>query len=177
MLTRLQEIYLDRKGALERFVGRFLHNADDAADVAQEAFLRVYAAEVGGQTPASEALLYSVARNLALSELRRRTSRATDSMADLDDLGLADQAPNPEAKLQQRQMVRAVEAAMNEMPPRCLEAFRLRKLDGLSQADIADRMGISPKTVERHITQALQLCHVALVGKHGRQSRRAGADA
>ena len=160
---RLQEIYRSRRAALERFLSRFLRNAEDAADVAQEAFLRVYAAEVGGETPASEALLYTVAKNLALSELRRRTSRATYGAADLDDLGLADERPSPEALLQQKQMVDAVEAAMSSMTPRCLEAFTLRKLEGLSQAEIAERMGISTKTVERHITMALQLCHAALV--------------
>lgn len=174
MISRLNEIFRERRRALERFVTRYLRNPEDAEDVAQEAFLRVYAAEVGGQTPASEALLYTVARNLALSELRRRTSRATDGTGDLDDLDLPDASPNPEMQLQQRQMIRSIEEAMKEMPPRCLEAFRLRKIDGLSQADIAERMAISPKTVERHITLALQLCNEAMADKRQRPRRQAG---
>ncbi len=175
LATRLQQIYRDRRNALERFVFRFLRNSDDAADVAQEAFLRLYTAELGGQTPASEALLYTIARNLALSELRKRTSRAIDEGCDIEDMALADPRPNPEIALQQRQMVSAIEAGMENMPPRCLEAFRLRKVEGLSQADIAKRMGISPKTVERHITQAIQICHQSLIDKQQRHgSRQAG---
>lgn len=165
----LQEIFKERRLKLERFVHRLLRNSDDAADVAQEAFLRVYAAEVGGKTPASEALLYTVAKNLALSELRKRTFRATDSVEDMGQFGLVEQSPGPERLLQQRQMILVIESAMARMPERCLEAFRLRKIDDLSHAEIARRMGISVKTVERHITQALQLCEEQLRTGESRQ--------
>ncbi|MCH7343347.1 RNA polymerase sigma factor [Pelomonas sp. CA6] len=158
----LIEMYQRRSKALERYVRRLLGNSADAADVSQEAFLRVYAAELGGQTPVSEALLYTVARNLALSELRKRTTRATDTIADLDALGVIAPGANPEAQLQERQYIGAVELAMQRMAPKCLEVFRLRKIDNLSHAEIGERLNISTKTVERHITRALQLCHEAL---------------
>jgi RNA polymerase sigma-70 factor (ECF subfamily) len=155
-------MYRQRARALERFVRRLLGNADEAVEVSQEAFMRVYAAEVGGRTEVSEALLYTVAKNLALSELRKRTSRATDAMGDLTGLGVEAPGMNPEQLLSQRQMIHAVETAMKCMPPKCLEVFRLRKLEDLSHTEIADRLNISTKTVERHITHALQLCHAAL---------------
>lgn len=75
---------------------RLLGNQDEAAEVSQEAFLRVYAAEVGSQTEVSEALLYTVAKNLALSELRRRTYRATDSLEDMDSLNVVSPDVSPE---------------------------------------------------------------------------------
>ncbi|MBI5268168.1 MAG: RNA polymerase sigma factor [Burkholderiales bacterium] len=163
----LIDIYRRRRRDLEHYLRRLLGNGDDAADLTQEAFLRVYAAEVGDRTPAGEALLYTVARNLALSELRKRTSRATDSAGDLADLEVADARADPEALAGHRQRLAAVEAAMARMPPKCLEVFRLRKLDGLSQAEIAIRLGITTHTVERHITRALQLCHQALTESRG----------
>lgn len=163
----LVEIYRARRRALERYVQRLLGNADDAAEVSQEAFLRVYAAEVGDQTPVSEALLYTVARNLALSELRKRTSRATDAVGDWDELRVEDLSPSVEAVMQQRQRVAAVESAMARMAPKCLEVFQLRKVENLSHAEIAARLDISPKTVERHITRALQLCHEAMAQLEG----------
>lgn len=170
----LIEIYQRRSKMLERYVRRLLGNTADAADVSQEAFLRVYAAELGGQTPVSEALLYTVARNLALSELRKRTTRATDTTMDLDALGVIAPGANPEAQMQERQLIAAVEAAMQRMAPKCLEVFRLRKIDNLSHAEIGSRLGISTKTVERHITRALQLCHEALAECQGdgRATRR-----
>ncbi len=98
----LLDIYRARRRALERYVQRLLGNADEAAEVSQEAFLRVYAAELGDQTPVSEALLYTVARNLALSELRKRTSRATDAVGDWDDLRVEDTGPSVETLMQNR---------------------------------------------------------------------------
>jgi len=160
--TTLLEIYRTKRRALQRYVRRFLSNDAEAADVSQEAFLRVYVAELGGETPVSEALLYTVARNLALSELRKRTTRATDTLGDMDVLDVPAPGSNPEAKLQERQAIEAVEAAMDRMAPKCLEVFRLRKLENLSHAEIGERMSISTKTVERHITRALQLCHEAM---------------
>lgn len=170
----LQDIYLERRKALERFVRRLLRNDEDAADVSQEAFLRVYAAEVGGQTPISEALLYTVARNLALSELRKHTSRATDAVGDGAEFEVPGEGIGPEDLLQTRQMVSSIEAAMELMPPRCLEAFRLRKVEELSYVEIADRMGISIKTVERHITSAMQYCHKAVAEHSQSRSGRRG---
>lgn len=164
-VTTVLDMYRQRARALERFVRRLLGNADEAVEVSQEAFLRVYAAEVGGRTEVSEALLYTVAKNLALSELRKRTSRATDASGDLTDWSVEAPGMDPEQVVSQRQMIDAVETAMTRMPPKCLEVFRLRKLDDLSHAEIAGRLHISTKTVERHITHALQLCHEALADR------------
>lgn len=165
------DIYRVRRKALQRYIQRLLGNADDAADVSQEAFLRVYAAEVGEHTPVSEALLYTVARNLALSELRKRTSRATDTVGDWDDLRVEDTGPSVEAMLQNRQRMAAIESAMEKMAPKCLEVFHMRKIDNLPHAEIARQLNISPKTVERHITRALQLCHEAMAA-HDQGLRR-----
>lgn len=169
----LADIYRARRRALERYIQRLLGNADDAAEVSQEAFLRVYAAELGDQTPVSEALLYTVARNLALSELRKRTARATDAVGDWDQLRVEDLAPGVEAMMQQRQRIAAIESAMARMAPKCLEVFRMRKVDNLSHAEIAERLGISTKTVERHITRALQLCHEAMARHDGTTPKKA----
>jgi len=158
----LLNIYKSRRRALERYLRRYLGNTADAADVSQEAFLRVYAAEVGGETPVSEAFLFTVARNLALSELRKRTTRATDAVADPDSLGVAATGTDPQALMEGRELIDAVEGAMQNMAPKCLEVFRLRKIDNLSHAEIGERLNISTKTVERHISRALQLCHAAL---------------
>ena len=103
----LLNIYKSRRRALERYLRRFVGNSADAADVSQEAFLRAYAAEVGGQTPVSEALLFTIARNLALSELRKRTTRATDAMADPDTLGAVAPGADPQELMEGRELLAA----------------------------------------------------------------------
>jgi RNA polymerase sigma factor (sigma-70 family) len=95
-------------------------------------------------------------------------------VGDFDALDVEAASPNPEATVSNWQLIAAVETAMTRMPPRCLEVFRLRKLDDLSHAEIAQRLGLSTKTVERHVTHALRLCHEALA-ERGALDRRAPA--
>ena len=168
---KFTELYRQRHKALERYVRRLLGNGEDAADVSQEVFLRAYAAELGHATPMSEALLYTAARNLALTELRKRTFRATDAMGDLADLQLHD-GGNHLLAFQMGFGIAAIEMAMSRMAPKCLEVFRLRKIEDASHASIAKQLDISQKTVERHMTRALQLCHEVLVEETSRASTR-----
>jgi RNA polymerase sigma factor (sigma-70 family) len=162
---KLSELYRLHQKNLERYLQRFIGNGDDAKEISQEAFLRAYASELGQATPLSQALLYTVAKNLALTELRKRTFRATDSMGDLSELEIYDVSESPDLLIQQKQMLAAIEVAMTRMSPKCLEVFRLRKIEDASHESIANQLNISTKTVERHITRALQLCHEALLEK------------
>lgn len=151
-------LYKDRQKKLIRYVQRILHSHAEAEDVSQEAFLRAYAAEVGGATEYSEALLYTVARNLALSELRKRTTRASESYEELYHVDPEHAWNAPEAQAIDRNLIAGIERAMLAMPPKCLEVFRLRKIDDLSHAEISAQLGISIKTIERHLTKALRIC-------------------
>jgi RNA polymerase sigma-70 factor (ECF subfamily) len=162
-------LYKDRQQKLVRYVQRFLRSHAEAEDVSQEAFLRAYAAEVGGATAFSEALLYTVARNLALSELRKRTTRASEQFEELYHLDPGHCRNDPEAQAIDRNMIAGIEKAMLAMPPKCLEVFQLRKIDDLSHAEISARLGISVKTIERHLTKALRICRETMhVDEHGR---------
>ncbi|HZV67505.1 MAG TPA: sigma-70 family RNA polymerase sigma factor [Telluria sp.] len=151
-------LYKDRQKKLVRYVQRFLRSTAEAEDVSQEAFLRAYAAEVGGATEFSEALLYTVARNLALSELRKRTTRASEQYEELYHLDANRFRNDPEAQAIDRNLIACVERAMLRMPPKCLDVFQLRKIDDLSHAEISAKLGISVKTIERHLTKALRIC-------------------
>lgn len=151
-------LYKDRQKKLVRYVQRFLRSTAEAEDVSQEAFLRAYAAEVGGATAYSEALLYTVARNLALSELRKRTTRASEEYEELFHRDANQSRNDPEAQVIDRDLIACVERAMSRMPPKCLEVFQMRKIDDMSHAEISAQLGISVKTIERHLTKALRIC-------------------
>jgi len=151
-------LYKDRQKKLVRYVQRFLRSTAEAEDISQEAFLRAYAAEVGGATAYSEALLYTVAKNLALSELRKRTTRASEEYEDLLHSGANQSRSDPEAQVIDRDLIACVERAMSRMPPKCLEVFQMRKIDDMSHAEISAQLGISVKTIERHLTKALRIC-------------------
>jgi RNA polymerase sigma factor (sigma-70 family) len=76
-------------------------------------------------------------------------------------------ASEPEAVLASNQSVEALLATIELLPLRCREAFMLHKFDGLSHAEVAQRMGISRKMVEQHMALALQACRRCRDGLDG----------
>jgi RNA polymerase sigma factor (sigma-70 family) len=70
-----------------------------------------------------------------------------------------------------REELRRLEDALTRLPPRCRQAFVLRKIEGLSQREIAQRMGISEKTVERHISDGISALADFLFGEHPGRTR------
>ncbi|BFO55183.1 MULTISPECIES: RNA polymerase sigma factor [Comamonadaceae] len=148
------------------FLSRAVKDRDTAADLTQESYARVLAVQQSGQ-PVHDprALLYRTARNLMIDQHRRADVRVDSGMAaSLDDqeAGLDDlpgpPSQQPDAILSTRENLAAVIAVIDKLPPRCREAFILYKFDGLSYAEIAERMGISPRTVEMQLKIAMQAC-------------------
>lgn len=140
-----------------------------AADLTQESFVRVYAAERSGsdiQNP--RALLYQTARNLLVDTYRREGVRSSD-MASIageegiePDMHAGPTALEPEAAFISRQHFEAMTRVIDRLPTRCREAFFLVKFDGLTHAQAAQRMGVAVKTVEMQIQIALQACREAM---------------
>lgn len=150
---------------LLNFLARAVNNRDAAADLAQESYLRVLDLQQSGETVADpRALLYRTARNLVIDRHRRDAVRGQHVDADPDandqllDALAAPAAFEPETAAMSAQAVQAMLAVIGELPLRCRQAFILHKFDGLSQAQVAQQMGISLTMVERHIKNAMQAC-------------------
>lgn len=146
------------------FISKTTKDRDSAADIVQESYARVLAMQQSGQAVTEpRALLYRAARNLQIDEHRRRETRgeqldiAETEVVDLAELR-APLADEPDAAAASAQSVQALLATIGALPVRCREAFMLHKFDGLSQAEVAARMGISVKTVEEHIRRAMVAC-------------------
>ncbi len=153
---------------LLNFLARAVRDRDTARDLVQESYTRVLAVQHSGKLVGdARALLYQTARNLVIDQHRRaevraqRSQQGLDSAADptevLDGIA-APSACEPDVAAASAQTVSALLAAIGELPLRCREAFILHKFDGLSQAEVAARMGISVKMVERHVQRAMEAC-------------------
>ena len=101
--------------------------------------------------------LFFIARNVARSLGKRRRFEAklfrSATEADLGDI--ADAQMRTEQQVIARQQLRLVAAAIDDLPPRCREVFLLSAFDGLANSQIADRLGISQRMVEKHIAKAV----------------------
>nr|WP_315230875.1 sigma-70 family RNA polymerase sigma factor [uncultured Albidiferax sp.] len=147
---------------LLNFLVRQVADRATAADLTQESYARVYAAQASGSSiQEPRALLYRTARNLVIDHQRHGAVRAGVEVASKDAEPMDSPGPRdwePEAALSSRQGVSAMVAAIDKLPPRCREAFMLNRFDGLSYAQVAAQMGISVKMVEQHIKLALDTC-------------------
>jgi RNA polymerase sigma factor (sigma-70 family) len=139
---------------------RMVQDRDSAADIVQEAYARVLAQCQDIAQP--RALLYHTARNLVIDRHRRSVARGElEPVADGGEAMANVPAPaawEPETALASAQAVDAMLQAIEDLPPRCREAFILHRFDGLPHAEVAGRMGISRKTVEQHIALAMAAC-------------------
>nr|WP_301542521.1 RNA polymerase sigma factor [Cupriavidus basilensis] len=157
-------------GELLRFFLREVKNLDEAQDLVQEACERGLAmASTGERIDDPRALHYKIARHLLIDRHRARQVRNHESDAVLQDMAgpLSD---DPEAAYAGRQRGRLLVATIERLPPRCREAFVLHKIDGLSHAEVAARMGVGINAVERHVMLAVAACRKAL-GDDPRRTR------
>lgn len=139
-----------------------LRNTEDAADIAQTSFEHVYAR---AQRPSAldeviespRALLFRVAHNLIIDQARhRKVVQAWEEERFALQASLA--APSSETLYAQRQLVERVVAQLETLPPRRREVFLLFRAYGHSQAEIAQRLGITEAAVAKHVVRATVDC-------------------
>lgn len=153
---------------LLNFLSRKVADRSVAADLTQEAYTRIYAAQASGMAVNDgRALLYQTARNLVIDHHRHASVREGVEMPSTDD-GPDDAAGpvglEPDKALASQQGVLALVAAIDQLPLRCREAFMLNRFEGLTYPQVALRMGISVKAVEQHIKHALDACERSRIG-------------
>jgi RNA polymerase sigma-70 factor (ECF subfamily) len=163
----LSDLVAETSGGLARYVSRFCPSPDDVQDVVQEAYLQVYCAlrKTGpeGHTPA--ALLYTTARNIAFS--RHRHMKVVAAAAPTVSAGerLRREQAGVEQQASRSQQMQMLLRAVNGLPPKCRDVFVLRMIEGLSQREIAERLGITVSTVEKHLARGLRHCKDSLAAQ------------
>lgn len=130
----------------------------DVDDLIQETYLRVLRARNAGKLEHPKAYLFATARNAALDRFRRNQVVSFERLADVSDSSVLVDATHASDASQREQDLDVLAAAIRGLPERCREILVLRKYHGLSHREIADRLGISPHTVNAQITVAMIKC-------------------
>jgi RNA polymerase sigma factor (sigma-70 family) len=153
----LNQVFRHRS-TLKRYLKTLMSSEEDIEDLIQETYLRIYGLRDFDEVESPKALLLRIAHNLAVERARRRTTQATDSVADFDALAVfSDMAPMDE-QLDARRRFEAFCAAVDSLPPVCRRAFVLRKVYKLSQSEITAVLGVSTSTLEKHVVKGLRRC-------------------
>lgn len=158
--AELDSLFREYHRELAAFAYRKLHDREAASDLVQDAFVR-YIAHVRQTEMAAESprfFLWRIASNLLLDLARRERRRG--QMVALDAVApheLSDRAPSAERRLSARQEYRALRQALDELPAKARTALLLNRVERLTHAQIATRLGVSPSMVNKYISRAL--CH------------------
>ncbi|WWA74328.1 sigma-70 family RNA polymerase sigma factor [Pseudomonas khavaziana] len=154
------QLYSHHHGWLQGWLRRRLGNAADAADLAQDTFVRLLSSRPGEPlnftTP--RAYLATVANRLTLNLYRRRS---------LEQAYLAALAQTPEDLTPSLEHQALVLEALDEidqvlalLPAKTRQAFLMSQLEGYTQEEIASRLGLSVRSVQRYLARALEECIV-----------------
>lgn len=126
-------------------------------DVMQEALLKVFEAKDKGEVRSPKAFLFSVARNVAVTQIRKSKVRVACNFDDLED-ELLDEEVDVAKRADRNHELEILTKAIQSLPERCQQVFTLSKVYGMSYQKIADELGISFHTVSRQITIGLSKC-------------------
>lgn len=158
------EFVEETRHALAAYVRRFCSSREDAQEITQEAYLRVYCAlrKNVDRNHEPTALLYTTARNIALSRLRHDEVVVRKNTVVVVAEELRAETRSTEQLAGESQKMQSLLIAVNNLPPKCRAVFSMRMIDGMSQRDIGERLRISESTVEKHISKGMRLCREEL---------------
>ncbi len=158
------KLFAEYRGALHRYIRRFVKSNETTKEIVQEAFLRTY--RQLDSVKAFKAFLFSTARNLAVNEYHHRQTVETDRLRHFGDSSTQVEGESPEAELIKEEWNRLIQEAVDRLTPQCRAALTLRVFHECSYKEVADRLGISAKTAEKHIARGLRETHAYLKGRY-----------
>lgn len=150
-------LFTESRDALHRYIRRFVGSNETTKEIVQEAFLRTY--REGESVRTLRAFLFSTARNLAANEYRHQRTVEKGALGEMAASGVESGSDPLEAEVLRDERNRLIQEAIDRLPLQCRAAFTLRVFHQCSYKEIADRLGISVKTVEKHIARGLRDTH------------------
>jgi RNA polymerase sigma-70 factor (ECF subfamily) len=141
---------------LMHFLQKNWRNRSDLEDFRQEVYENVLQAAEINRPEQVKPFLFATARNLLINRLQRESIVSIDAVADLDALGVAAEDPGPDRGTLARDNLRRLQEALDTLAPRCREALLLKRIEGLSTREIAQRMGISEQSVANHVARGVR---------------------
>ena len=155
----VERLFAEHRGALQTFFQRRIRAKADAADLAQEVYVRML--RISNQEAIRNPVhyLYTVANNLVKEHavLDRRQASGIDIDEAPADVRL-ETMPAFDGDLDATQRVARLGVVLKQLRPKCRAAVELRFTHGLSYREIAMHLGVSPQMAKKYVTQALGHC-------------------
>lgn len=156
----LLRLFQAERANLVRFLRRF-GGAVSAEDVTQETFLQLMTANTA-DVRSPRAYLFTTARNVALLHLKRARALDIDEGVAVENLQAATVSDSPEALAIVREDVARLQRAIALLPEQQRRALLLRRVERLAPGEVAQRLGVTERQVQRLVAQAVAACHASL---------------
>lgn len=157
-LDPVETLYTAHHGWLQGWLRKKLGNAFDAADLAQDTFIRILGAKDTSRQALREprAYLTTVASRVLLNHYRRLSLERAyiDALSRIPEA----HAPAPEERLIILETLHEIDAMLDALPPKVRTTFLLAQFEGLTYDEIACQCNINVRTVKRHMAQAFEEC-------------------
>lgn len=160
--SELVRTFFEKRENLLLFLAARTRSMATAEDLVQDLYVKVATLEPGADVRAPAALLYRMASNLLIDHVRshQRSARRNAEWRQEGSVTLGGEEvvnePAADEVVIARERIRRLAEAVAELPPQMGRAFRLHKLEGMSQAQTAQAMGVSVKMIEQHISAAIR---------------------
>ena len=159
--TGIATAFLAIRRELERAVSRIVGPAD-IEDIVQETFVKSFEAGQQREIRHPKAFMLKTARHLALNFVGRSEHRLADSAEEYAGWESLASGACVESEVDSQERFLHFCRAVRALPLQCRRAFILKKVYELSQREIAEYLGISESTVEKHIARGMLDCFIYL---------------
>ena len=158
---------LIHEATLFRYLLRAWHRKDEVSDLRQEIYARVYQAAAVTRPSSPRAFLFATAHNLMADRIRHERVVSIEAVGDIEALNVSMDELSTEDLVSTREELKRLAEALDRLPPRCREVVWLRRVEGLSQREAAEALGISVKAIEQHMSKGMRLLATYMLSEGG----------
>ena len=147
---------------LRGFVNKFLHNHEEAEEIVEEIFIKIWENRKSiNPNDSLVSYMFKMAQNMSLNTLRKKkTESKTIEVLKAEYIDSVYLYGYEDYRF--RELENNIVCAIEQISPRSKEVFLLSRMRGLKYNQIADKLNISVKTVETHISKALKILRLQL---------------
>lgn len=155
-------LYRHFRHKLEKFACSICHSKEDAEDIVEDVFVRVWLRRRSlDQVLNLRLYLYIATRNFSLNYNKINIRNAHLDLENLK-IEVSDIAADPHRQLTDQELLSAINRVVQDLPPKCKAIYKLVKEDGLRHREVAEILHLSPKTIENQLAIAIKRIGTAI---------------
>jgi RNA polymerase sigma factor (sigma-70 family) len=159
--STLEQTYIKCRSQLIKVISDIVHS-DDIEDIVQETFVKSYEAELKQKITYERTYMLTTAKNLALNHVSRASARKNQSLYDMKSLPSDLTSKSLESQVESKERFLHFCRATDTLSVEVKRVFLLKKVYSMSQKEIAEYIGLSESTVEKHVAKGLLQCTLYL---------------